>query len=235
MIDAAEAVRRITATGAPVLCLDTCALLDLMRDPTRDKFGGGHAAAGLALLARAEMTPPTLSLIIAEQVGTELADHMDRIQTESEQVLRRLDATMNRACDVLAAYGLVPSPAGPNLSSLNFPIAARAIVERFIRVAHTVQEEESFLTRAWARVRAGTAPAARGKQSIKDCVVVETYLHVARALRSGGFAGKILFLTTNTADYAEGARPQLHSGLVADFTGPQLTFATDFLMARYAL
>lgn len=233
MMDAAEIVRRVVAAGAPVLCLDSCALLDLMRDPSRDKFNGAHALAALHLLDRAEATPQALSIVIAQQVAAEVAEHMDNIQSESERVLVRLDETVNRILGVVTAYGL-PSPAGPAISQLGLSKASRAIVERFIAVAMTAREEADYPVRAWGRVQAGRAPASRAKQSVKDCVIIETYLESARLLRAAGFPEKVLFLTSNTADYAEGARSSLHGDLAGDFAAAKIDFATDFLAARYA-
>ncbi len=234
MIDVAEAVRRVVVAGAPVLCLDTSALLDLMRDPTREKFSGAHASAALYLLARAEASPPALSLLLAEQVDFELNDHMDEIQRESERAVQRLDDTLNQTLGIIAAHGLVV-PTTLTLSALGFPAAARANVVRFVSVAHTVREDDVCVTRARDRVRLGRAPATRAKQSFKDCLIIETYLHIARELRAAGFAEKILFLTTNTADYTDRLHPTLHGDLAPEFASVGMDFASSFLAARYTL
>ena len=82
MIDVAQDIQSVLSVGSPVLYLDTCALLDLLRDPTRKRFGRDHAAAAMHFLACAEANPPTLTLVLAAQVKTELDDHIDQVQEE---------------------------------------------------------------------------------------------------------------------------------------------------------
>ncbi len=42
------------------------------------------------------------------------------------------------------------------------------------------------------------APARRGKDSSKDCIVFETYLSCAGMLRTEGLAAPIVFLSSDT-------------------------------------
>jgi hypothetical protein len=120
------------------------------------------------------------------------------------------------------------------LSSLGFPSQARNVVERFTRAAHLVEDESDCKARAMDRVSRGIAPATRAKHSAKDCLIIETYLHVARKLRAARFGEKIVFLTTNTTDFAGERRSRLHRDLVGDFELAGMTFASNFLSARYA-
>ncbi len=69
----------------------------------------------------------------------------------------------------------------------------------------------------------------------KDCLIIETYLHIARELRAVGFAETILFLTTNTADYTDRLHPRLHGDLAPGFASVAMDFASNFLAARYTL
>ena len=68
---------------------------------------------------------------------------------------------------------------------------------------------------------------------MKDCVIIETYLHIARELRASQFNEKIIFLTTNTADYADSTRRRLHGDLASDFTQARMGLALNFLVAKY--
>lgn len=233
MIDVTEAVHRVVEAKASVLCLDTCALLDLMRDPTREKFDSWHVAAALDLLARIEASPPTLLLLLAEQVCVELEDHVDKIEDETNRVVERINDEVNRTIEIMAALDLIGVPTQLDLPALNFPAASRAVVERFISGGHIVRQESEFVNRAFSRVSRGLAPAARAKQSMKDCVIIETYLHVARELRASQFNKKIIFLTTNTADYADGTRRRLHGDLASEFTQAGMGLALNFQVAKY--
>lgn len=68
MIGLSAAVRGIIANSAPILCLDTCSLLDLVRDPMRPKFDRRHAESALRLITRVESVPSTLTIVLTQQV-----------------------------------------------------------------------------------------------------------------------------------------------------------------------
>jgi len=235
MISVDKAVRHVIGVGAPVLLLDTCALLDLMRDPAREKFSADHVCAAHNLLARAEARPPGLSILLAQQVEVELLSHIDEIERETERAIQRFESGITRTFGVMNAIGVAPALPLPALSPLGFPARARAVVQRFVTAAHVVAEQDVHVMRGWDRVRKSVAPATRAKQSVKDCIVIETYFDIARALRTAGFDGAVLFFTTNTADYADGARPRLHSQLEPDFAARTMSFETGFLAVQYAI
>ncbi len=228
MLTTAESVERICASAKALLCLDACAVLDIARDPTRDKFSGGHASAAVELLGRAESAPPGLSLLMNMTVRDEISTNLDQVEAESGRRLERLDAAMRRTVGV----SLLDAP--PQLSDLQFPVAARLVVQRFLNAAHVVEDDADSKVRAIDRVGRGIAPASRAKQSAKDCLIVETYLQVARGLRAAGFTEKIVLLTTNTSDFTTGSPSQPHADLIPDFAAVGMSLATDFLMARYA-
>jgi hypothetical protein len=88
---------------------------------------------------------------------------------------------------------------------------------------------------AFGRVSGPRAPAKKGKESVKDCVIIENYLQLIMRARVQGLAEKALFLTSNTADYADATSRGLHLDLAADFGNAALDFATDFVKARFAV
>ncbi len=228
----ATAVRRIIEVGAPVLCLDTCAMLDVMWDPMRENFSADQAGAALLLLSRAQASPSELSIVIAEQAYTELNQHMDSIEEESRSAVRKIE----RALGIFARHGLVPGTSSVVSTLLRFPSQSRGIVERFASVAHIVKARQALYRRAFHRISMNVRPARRGKDSAKDCLIVETYLETASVLRANGFQREIVFLTTNPSDYEEKGRPKiLHPELLADFAAVDLAYQATFMAARYAL
>ncbi len=87
----------LVALGAPVLCVDTCTVLDVIRDITRETVRLSDTSAGFALLAAAE-TNADLVVLMAAQVAIELASNLPEVQQEAEVVddnyLGRLTTTM---------------------------------------------------------------------------------------------------------------------------------------------
>lgn len=54
-----------------------------------------------------------------------------------------------------------------------------------------------------------------------------------QGLRTAGFAEKVTFLTSNTADFCSGAAPKLHEDLVPQFQDVAMEFVSDWVAARY--
>ncbi len=70
----------------PVLCLDTCVILDILRDPARDDVRVHEHEASLALLSAAQ-SGTTLQALVAEQVNREFRDNAEQVQNDARQSL----------------------------------------------------------------------------------------------------------------------------------------------------
>jgi hypothetical protein len=68
----------LVALGAPVLCVDTCTILDVIRDITRETVRLADTHAGLALLTAAESNVG-LVVLMAEQVSLELISNLPEV------------------------------------------------------------------------------------------------------------------------------------------------------------
>lgn len=235
MISSAELVRRIIAAPAPVLLPDTCSLLDLLRDPTRDSFSSDQVGAALRLLNNAETRPRTLWIPIASQVMDERADHQMNVKLDAETKIRKLEEVVHRVQKIMAVHGLLTTAITPTLAGSNFPGTASRIVDRYISAGFQVSNPRGVEKKAYARIAANEAPAQKGQQA-KDCIVIETYLHIGRQLRDQGFGQTIVFLTTNTKDYSERAGSgALHPDLLAEFSAANMMYAVNFEMAEYLI
>ena len=233
-LSTAEALRRVQAIGRPVLCVDACGVLDVAREPTRDAYTARHVAAVLEIIELAEADPVQVVVLVSEIAHAEILQYLDQLERECIASLERLDVGVERIVSIFTAMGL-PTVAPAKLAESGFPAAARGMAERLLRAAHVVQDEEQSKVRAMDRVAQSIAPARRAKQSAKDCLIVETYLNGARGLRTAGFAQKVIFLTSNTADFCSGAGRKLHEDLVPEFQGAGMEFVSDWVAARYAL
>lgn len=130
MISLADAVAGITGAGIPLLLPDTCALLDLMRDPSRDDINPANTEAAKRLLDRAIIAPPTMLIALSEQVATELRDNQPRVREETEKKLSNLQNNLDR---LTKAYGVHGLPPGLNSFDLmqDFPARSEAVVNGF--------------------------------------------------------------------------------------------------------
>ena len=220
---------------APVLLLDTCSLLDLMRDPTRETFTAEQVQAAHHLLVKAESRPPKLWIPIAGQVLAERHEHQLNVKQEAETAIRKLEECVNRVQRTMAAHGLKTTAVSPTLVESNFPDTASRMVDQYFSAGLHVQNPRDIERKAYARIAANKAPSKKGQQA-KDCVVIESYLHIARKLREHQFKQQIVFLTTNTRDYSERAGSgKLHPDLVAEFHAVNMAYAVNFTMAKHLL
>lgn len=214
----------------PILCVDTCSLLDIMRDPTRETARAHERQAEINVVELAEAGE--LVLLMAQQVETEFHAHDQRVQDEARTKLRKLSEQVARVNDITAIFG-----SSQVLETAHFegcvPMA-RAVVQRWLDQLHTIAPGADIHSRAFARVNANRAPAKRGKESSKDCLVYETYLEAVAKIRAAGTASKIVFVSSNIADYCEN-RSIVKSEIASEFGALSIEYAPNMAAAKYAL
>jgi hypothetical protein len=224
---------RIAALESPVLCLDTCTVLDLMRDPTRDTVIRAHEAQAALDLLTAVEGGRNLVVLLAHQVKLELTAHVQSVQDEAEKAIAKLKAQLSRIDAVAAVYGSVGAASLAHLD--DHVTRARAIVDRWIKAATRAEQGADILLRAFSRLNTARTPAGKGNQEMKDCVVIETYLEIVGELRAGGHTRPIVFVSSNKNDYCLETRSVLRPDLEAEFTALKMDFAPNLAAAKYRL
>lgn len=217
-VGAAEA--QLRADDRPVLFLDTCILLDIIRATLRCLGTPWvQSAADLRRLLSAE--PPQCALVVASVVPAEWNNHAVHTRDEVRgHIVKIQDQAyhFHEACTALGiplGYGLPSYPAA-NLQDRLF-LLSRAI----LNLAIHLEPDGGCATRAVARVVAGLPPSRQGGE-MKDCVIVEECLELARQLRANGFARKCVFCTSNVNDYGNP-----NPTLAADFAAVGLRFTLN--------
>lgn len=225
-------ITRLVRLGAPILCLDTCSILDVMRDPTRDSARAQDAQAALDLLGALE-TGSGLIGLLAEQVSLEFTEHVDRIEDEAEQALNKLKDRIKRIDAITTVFG---ASANTNLLHLDAHVKrARVVVNRWIAAATSTNQSSDVASRALFRLNQARTPARKGKDSMKDCVVIETYLEEISCLRSAGLTSNIVFVSSNVKDYTNDSGSHLRPDLAAEFATLKIEYATNLGMAKHLL
>lgn len=211
----------------PVLMVDTCSLLDIMRDPTRDGSRVQDRSAAIDLAERLERGD--LACLVAEQVEIEFAAHDADIQLEAERAVRKLRERVEQVSSIHAAF----LPAVPtSLIHLDKLLgAARAVVDRWLNASQRVSQNATILGNAMGRVNGNIAPSKKGKDSFKDCVVFETYLAALSNLRAHGMPTTAVFLSSNTREYLSDGNV-LQTALVPEFSAVGLKFAPNMSAAK---
>lgn len=227
-----DQVRDLVALGAPVLCVDTCTLLDVVRDITRETVRPADARAGLTLLAAAESNSE-LVILMADQVSLELSSNLQEVQQEAEDKLAKFLTQVQRINDVATEYGAVGQMPTPHLRE--HVARSRAVLDRWMAVALRLPDNPGVAGRAFARVNAPRTPARKGKESMKDCVVIEAYLEAAQQLRAAGHAGRIVFASSNTKEYHGPNSTHLQADIAHDLQAHAMEFAPNFGAAKHVL
>lgn len=226
-------IARIVQANAPVLCSDTCSVLDVVRDPFRETSQPHDAVAAMELL-QAMVSGNRLVGLLAEQVQRELATHLPEIEDEARRGLQKLRSHVSRVDGLVSAFD---TPVHTDLTHWNQHVAnATSAVRRWIGVSTAAPESTAIPNRAYARVMQVRAPARKGKDSLQDCVVLETYLESIAELRQHGLTSAVVFLSSNTNDYGTPtSRSQLQPSLAAEFSTLGMHYASGHGMAKALL
>lgn len=233
----ADAAGCIAQEPAPILLLDTCAVLDIVRAPMRapaSNSGQALLEAAQALLHLGQGKPRLAWLVTTSLVVTEFQEHLDAVTAEVAMHLRRLDEDVSKA---RAAWEqLFP---GPGTGSLPSPVmfsqsplmtALRDLASTIVASSLVLPEDEPCFKRARHRSIIGRAPAARGKESRNDCEIVEHYLELSRLLQQGGVVARRALVSSNLKDYRLQGR-DTDADLRAEFEAVDLLFAGEFCWA----
>lgn len=223
----------LAAGGTPLLCVDTCGLLDLQRGLLRDDISVASRKDGLRLISDIE-TGRVIS-IITDQVATEFADNRPLVVADASKALVGFADRLTKAELVAEVFGVTPTR--PDLSHLDAHASqAEAIVDRWLAASHQIGEKPELFQRASVRINMARTPAKPGKQNFKDCLITETFLDLITDMRNGGVTSKAAFLSSNTDDYAESkGTSRMKLDLRQEFDAIQFDYAVNAGQARHGL
>lgn len=202
-IEVDEMCTAITAKPAPVLFLDTCTILDVLRAPCRETIAVEEISAAMALISLNGQPTPGVWLVTNETVHGEWTANLDTVKTELERESKKIERLRSRlvgAVDIV--YGRTHE-VGHRVEYLKLSEHLENLSRQLVSVSQKVKIADSHSLNAMNRVRKYIAPACRGKQEAKDCEIFEAFLDVGRTLRIKGFADSICFVTANSDDYGK--------------------------------
>lgn len=214
MPNVAQASALIKQAVAPVVFLDTCVLLDIVRAPLRNAAGNVEAAK--ELWTGATRNPPTVYLVIACPTPTEWGAHVDEAVQESENAVNCVSA-VSATCPFVGLPALGPLP--PNLATL--PDRLKALSKDLLDKSILLDKDNDALSRAMDRVINGLKPARKGGQGAKDAAILEHAVSLVDALLVGGFAGRRAFVSSNTVDFARANTTAVHPEIRPVFDPPR--------------
>ena len=177
---------QLATADTPVLLLDTCTILDVIRAPVRTQLGVHDIQAVHTLIGRAAGAPPTVSFVITAQVLQEFREHIEAVVTEAHDKLKK---AANEFAEILtrirALYPDICIPDAVDLLSLGLPQRGRTLSEQIIQTSFILADYADEVMKAYTRVRLAKPPSTKAKQSMKDCLIAESYLRLAATLHAG--------------------------------------------------
>lgn len=219
----AEAESQIRATDAPVLFLDTCIYLDVIR--ATDRCLNGFVRSGRDLLDLLTADPPRCTLVATSMIPTEWSDNAQKVR---DDVLGNLVKSQNQAalfheaCDIL---GIALAFGRPGYSGVGLVERLYDLTKELLSLSKVLEEDGGCNSRGLRRVRIKTPPSKKGGEA-KDCVILEECLELTRQLRANAYVGKCIFCSSNSRDYGEQGA-DLHPILANEFATMDLQFATN--------
>lgn len=248
-----EAANEIAARRGPVVYVDTCSIIDLirgLRDKPKDNHNVVHAKAAMHIIKLAELKK--LTIILPQQVLNEFRDNFADAREKALNSLKRLNEEKTYLLEIKKIYG-AEVPGIPDVSLEQFAAICDKVVDRLRAVAVVSETTVAAKTKAADRTLRGQAPATTSKQSFKDCLVLESCYATLATARAMNFDASAFFLSSNVSEYYQhdsspklGELPKpgelptlsgsqksvtlrrLHSQLVDEFSALRLEAASNF-------
>lgn len=222
MPDFTAVADQIIAEDLPVLFVDTCILLDVVRSIKR-KFKSCVAQAQ-SLHSAATVAPRQCILVTSHLVQHEWGVHEQELLDEATRHLIDMEEYSGHFHDACDVFGIEIGFGRSNYAAHNMAMRLRDLSRQLLDCGIVIDQDNACSGRAISRVIHNIPPSKRGGEA-KDCTILEEYLAVARLLQDAGFQKKRVFCTSNTNDYCEAGK--LHAALAAEFAPINLRFTSN--------
>ena len=241
-ISIVEAQDHILTEPAPVLFLDTCVLLDVLRVASeRENAPHRIIPAAEQVAVRANSSPRQLWLLGAALLDVEWNDNVQGVFDSVAAHIARVDRSLAKLHATIQAFPSIfmdtrnhdlgfASAARPlQIDRFDLPRRLREICERMLRSMIRLSPDDETLRAANLRSMKGLKPATIGKREHPDCLIIETCFALCKSLRSRGFGERYAFVSSNKADfYGEGKPLRPHEDLAGECSAMNLDFALAF-------
>jgi hypothetical protein len=226
---AALAGQLIAGPPKPVICLDTCDILEVVQCLDWEKSGGNAPGpvtcieAAKRLMDTLIVNPDRVQLVITQLVHREWTQNIATIREKAAEFLERIDNLVTRAYQAALLHGTgLPVYTPLSASTLVADLETRS--SALLNLSTQLELDDALIDLALQRVMNKHRPSHDGH--IKDSINFEHYLEFARQLRAGAFAEPVLFVSKNRKDFWNGDTGRIHTFLETQINDPavQITF-----------
>jgi hypothetical protein len=217
----AAVVANLLARPRPILCLDTCDLLDIIQCVAEGKARRlEHVRRLIDTLA---LRPERVQLVVSYLVPIEWAQNHATVLADVEHKTRRVDEDL---AEIHRAWQHVGSPLpgpSPSYAGAGLPAALAAQASTVLGWAIVLDRDDTCVGRALDRVQSKVRPSHAGM--VKDSIHLEHYLELCRQLHAPGFPERRVLVSANKADFWEAKhKADIHPDLEPQLTAVGLEF-----------
>ena len=232
-----NAVNSITASNAPVLFLDTCAILDVIRAPQRKEIQNKVVSAANEIISKTLIDPKQLWIVATVMVKDEFNQNFQEVEYKLMQHIKKVNQDIEDL--QWMANCLFPLSEVNSLvfAEMEIPNMLRQIAEKLLNHALIIPEDEEnnyIFKRSQKRIVDKKRPSQKGWEQYKDCAIIENYLEVSKQLRNRGFQEKCVFVSSNKKDFCD-TGTNIHPDLNTEFKEVGLEYAADIAWANHLI
>jgi hypothetical protein len=215
MITLAQGAADLIAAPRPILFLDTCTLLDMVRAPLRDLTAEVRAGVELRALA----ATGTLRLFVQDIVPGEWADNLPAARRDGEAGVRAFTATWQIAADLGQ-----PAPSLPVIPPGALIGALEQLSRDLLTAADTLDRDHFGMSWAIDRVAAKQKPSA-AKGAVKDGHILGHALQLSTLLAAAGYPHSRVLVSSNRSDFADPNASVFHPDIAPHAAAAGLRYA----------
>lgn len=214
----------------PVLCLDTCSIIDALRDPTKSGISVDELRSSMFLI-HSVGHDAALEVRVAEQVQVEYENVVNKEEDMADRALAKLKSLVLNIDNLAKLFGNEPLV---NLDHWSDLVAqCRSTADQWFRIAKLESTSDIVKNRAHDRWRRNIPPGRKG-EGYGDCLILETYLAYVRKLRQKSDR-VVVFVSSNTRDYASKNKFDVAVELREEFDSLDLKYAPNMRVAQRLL
>ncbi len=205
-----EAVVSIIQRDTPIVMVDTCSLLDLIRAPARDGrnqlvWGGYHLAQ--------KCDQGVVTIVITEEIEREYEKNKPSALTELANFIKSTKDHVKRIQDTLTIIGSPSQLYDETLGCSNLKGDLELLADGLLNRSIVLTHEPLLLIKGYERSTQAIPPSSHGKEATKDCVIIEHFLSLVGSLKERCYRHKTVFVTSNATDFG---KPTAKGGLAQE-------------------
>jgi hypothetical protein len=199
--------QRIVNSPAPLLFIDTCIFLDILRSAYRDNIHVDAISSALKLIKLSQNNPPKIWLVTNETVHREWNENIVGEKRKLEGEIEKSVLTRDKLITAADIIFKIKHSHGQFITSLSLHEKLESLSHNLLRHCLIIKEEDAHHAKGSYRSTKYIAPAKRGKAESKDCLIFETFLDISNKIRELGYCENIYFFSSNSNDYGKPNKP----------------------------